>query len=365
MKKFLLLIFAFSVLHGGEFSISFNNLNNEKLSGFPIVFPAENADDGSFNAIEIKDGAGKIQPSQWDDLNGNGKVDPEDEITFIPTLLPGKNVFSCRWIKTASAVHSTAVDKSGVLSIKNDLVKVSQHTTKLQQRTFFYKNIPVAGAFILEPRMDNSWKWKNSAITVKKITSGPLRQTLRVEMVKTGTENGKTVKIINDLSIFSGRQEVLSTLRFVNTSPSQLVQINTVNTGMYQVLSDGRNPIADLNFSATAKSRGTEEKIMSGKLRTSSFLLNRPHLRQVIWGDTVSANGAFGMTATDNVQNFLIRSIAGGKSIRMSFLFSFEKAVLWPGRSLSLTWYMIPHHPEDKSVQQFARTIKNVNEVMQ
>ena len=362
MKRFFMIPAVFSaLLCCGEMQFKIINQNNEKLSAFPIVIPADVS--GDFNAVKIKNAAGKLLPVQWDDLNGNGMIDPADEIAFLPDLLPGKNVFTCRFFKDKSAVVTPENGKEPILSIENALVKVSQHKQKLLLRNVFFKKgtklIPAAGAFVLEPRMDNSWKWRNSSLTVKKISSGPIRQVLCVELVKTGTDNGKTVKILNVLSVFAKRQEILSTLCFVNTSSSQLVQINTVNTGMYQVMSDGKNPVADLSFSGTNRNN---KVIRSGKISAGGLLHNRPAPSENIWGNVFSDQAGFGMTpcSADNVRNFLIRRISSGKAIRMSVLFGFEKAVLWPKKSVSCSFWMIPGSGADSAVEKFAVAIKNI-----
>ena len=361
MKYFFLLAFSVApLLWGKEFSIRINNLNKEKVTHFPLAVRVEK-NWGNYKAVQVKSASGKEVPAQWDDLNGNKQIDPADEISFLADLEPGVNTFTCRPVKKETANETEKNSRKEVLSIENDFVKISQHRQKLQLRQIFFKKdketLLTAGAFVLEPRMDNSWKWKNSPLTVRKISAGPVRQILRTELVKTGTENGKTVRIINDLSIFSGRKEICSRLVFINTSPSQLVQINTVNTGMYQVLSNGKEPIGDLTFQSAEK---------SGQLRAAGLLLKRPRKGQNVWGNVLSEQAAFAMvTAPHNVQNFLITGISGGKSIRFSILFGFEKAVLWPGKSIELSWFMIPHAPADKYAGVFAETEKNIQKVIQ
>lgn len=361
MKKLLLLaFFAVIGLCGEELRINGVNKNSEKVVGFPIVEPVWTSVSGDFNAVQIKDASGKILPSQWDDLNGNGKIDPEDEISFLADLPPGEFSFTCRFVKSNGKVKVDSAVKSPVVSIENAFVKVSQHRQKLQLRNFYLKQqnrpLPVAGAFVLEPRMDNSWKWKNSDFSVKVISAGCVRQVLRVELVKKGIENDKTVKIINDLSVFSGRKEILSRLRFINMSPSQLVQINTVNAGMYQVMSDGKNPVEDLDFRTITQ---------RGKVRTSSFLLKRSASDRVLWAEVSGKNGGFAIILSpENVQNFLIRSISGGKAVRMSVLWGFEKAVLWPGKSVETVSVFMPLLPAETS-EKFVTINNNLKRVMQ
>ena len=361
MKKFILpALFAVIGLCGNEMQISGVNKNAEKILNYPIVERVTTSVSGDCNAVQVKDASGKIIPSQWDDLNGNGKIDQEDEISFLADLAPGGFSFTCRFIKSSEKIKVASAVKSPVVSIENSFVKVSQHRQKLLLRSFYLKQskrwVPVAGAFVLEPRMDNSWKWKNSDFSVKVVSAGCVRQVLRVELVKKGIENDKTVKIINDLSVFSGRNEILSRLRFINTSPSQIVQINTVNAGMYQVMSDGKNPIGDLSFRTITQ---------SGEVRTSSFLLKRPASDRTLWAEVSGENGGFAMILSPvNVQNFLIRSISGGKAVRMSVLWGFEKAVLWPGKSVETVNVFMPLWPAETS-EKFVTINNNVKRVMQ
>ena len=351
MKKFILpALFAVIGLCGNEMQISGVNKNAEKILNYPIVERVTTSVSGDCNAVQVKDASGKIIPSQWDDLNGNGKIDQEDEISFLADLAPGEFSFTCRFIKSSEKIKAASAVKSPVVSIENSFLL----------RSFYLKQskrwVPVAGAFVLEPRMDNSWKWKNSDFSVKVVSAGCVRQVLRVELVKKGIENDKTVKIINDLSVFAGRKEILSRLRFINTSPSQLVQINTVNAGMYQVMSDGIYPIGDLSFRTITQ---------SGEVRTSSFLLKRPASDRTLWAEVSGKNGGFAIILSpENVQNFLIRSISGGKAVRMSVLWGFEKAVLWPGKSVETVSVFMPLWPAETS-EKFVTINNNVKRVMQ
>lgn len=365
MKKlFLFPALLCAALCCAEIQIKVINSNAETLAAFPVVAKiAETPGEADADSLEIKDASGKKLSCQWDDLNTSGKVDAGDEIAFSADLQPGENVFVCRFFKGKAEKI-----KSSVSGIENEWVSVSQHKQKLLLRSIFLKEGNkaqlLAGAFVLEPRMDNSWKWDNSKLMTEIISSGPVRKILRVAMEKKSRENGKTVRIINDLSIFTGRKEILSKLSFVNTSSGQLVQINTVNTGMYQVMSDGKSVVSGLDFAGACR-KGSAEPVAGGKIESGSFLLRRPVPGQAVWCDVSSGKSGFGMApeSAENVDNLLIRTISGNKSIRMSILFAFEKAVLWPGKSVSCAWWMIPHHGGYAAVEKFAETMNRVKVV--
>ena len=362
MKKlFLFPLMLCAALCCAQFQIKVVNSNAKTLAAFPVVAEiTETACSADAGSLEVTDASGKKLFCQWDDLNTSGKVDAGDEIAFLADLQPGENVFVCRFFK-GNAVKV----KNGSGVIENEWVKVVQNKQKLLLRNIFLKEGKstqfLAGAFVLEPKMDNSWKWDNSALMTEVVSSGPIRKILRVAMEKKSRENGKTVRIINDLSIFSGRKEILSKLVFTNTSSGQLVQINTVNTGMYQVMSDGKNVISGLDCAGTNR-RGSAEAVAKGKVENASFLLRRPVAGQAVWCDVSSEKSGFGMApaGAENVDNLLIRSISGNKSIRMSMLFAFEKAVLWPGKSVSCAWWMIPHHGGYEEVEKLAEAMNSV-----
>ena len=366
MKKlFLFPALLCAVLCCAEIQIKVINSNAEMLAAFPVVAEiAETPGEADADSLEIKDASGKKLSCQWDDLNTSGKVDAGDEIAFSADLQPGENVFVCRFFKGGAKKSGTSTANV----IENEWVKVVQNKQKLLLRNIFLKEGNkaqlLAGAFVLEPRMDNSWKWDNSKLITEIISSGPVRKILRVAMEKKSRENGKTVRIINDLSIFTGRKEILSKLSFVNTSSGQLVQINTVNTGMYQVMSDGKSVVSGLDFAGTCR-KGSAETVAKGKVESGSFLLRRPVPGQAVWCDVSSGKSGFGMApeSAENVDNLLIRTISGNKSIRMSILFAFEKAVLWPGKSVSCAWWMIPHRGGYAAVEKFAETMNRVKVV--
>ena len=363
MKKLFLftaLLCAALCCAGSQIKVA--NSSGKVLTAFPVAAEiSETLCAADADSLEVTDPAGKKLFCQWDDLNGSGKVDAGDEIAFLADLQPGENVFVCRFFKGGAEKSG----KSTANVIENEWVKISQNKQKLLLRNIFLKEGKntqfLAGAFVLEPRMDNSWKWDNSDLMTEVVSCGPIRKILRVAMEKKNRENGKTVRIINDLSIFSGRKEILSKLTFINTSSGQLVQINTVNTGMYQVMSDGKNVISGLDFAGTNR-RGSAEAVAKGKVENASFLLRRPVAGQAVWCDVSSGKSGFGMVpaGAENVDNLLIRSISGNKSIRMSMLFAFEKAVLWPGKSVSCAWWMIPHNGGYTEVEKFAEAMNKV-----
>ena len=363
MKKlFLFTALLCAALCCAQFQVKVVNTSAKTLAAFPVVAEiSETPGDSDADSLEVADSSGKKLSCQWDDLNTSGKVDAGDEIAFLADLQPGENVFVCRFFKGGAKKSG----KSTANVIENEWVKVAQNKQKLLLRNIFLKEGKktqcLAGAFVLEPRMDNSWKWDNSKLMTEVVSSGPIRKILRVAMEKKSRENGKTVSVINDLSLFLGGKEILSKLTFFNTSTGQLVQINTVNTGMYQVMSDGKSVISGLDFAGTNR-RGSVEAVAKGKVENSSFLLRRPVPGQAVWCDVSSGKSGFGMipTGAENVDNLLIRSMSGNKSIRMSMLFAFEKAVLWPGKSVSCAWWMIPHHGGYEEVEKFAEAMNSV-----
>ncbi len=364
--KFLFVLLLFSaavILHGSDFKINIVNNSSGVISGFPVVSRiGEIGAEGDFNAVTVKDHSGKTLAGQFDDLDNDGKAGKDDEIAFPADLHPGNNVFTVSFSRQAPAVSGAVKDKALELSAENRSVKVSVHRQKPLLRRFFClkdgKWQCVAGAFVLEPRMDNSWKWKNSSFRVNVVSAGKVRSVIRCELVKKGTDNGKTVRIINDLSVFNGRNEILSKFIFVNDSANQLVQINTVNTGMYQVLAEGKTPAGTIRFAGTLQNG----RISEGTVDSGSFLLRRPAAGQDIWLDTFAAAYGFGVVLADHakVDNLLARYIAKSRSLRVSALFRLENSVLWPGKSAEFDMWMIPYAGTPGAVKDFSGNIRNI-----
>ncbi|MBQ7206614.1 MAG: hypothetical protein IJS01_02330 [Lentisphaeria bacterium] len=360
--KFLLAVLCFSAAalpRGNEFRIDVVNRGSEKAAGFPVVVllgPLGAA--GDFDAVRITTSSGETFDGQFDDLNNNGKADKEDSVAFLADLQPGDNVFTLVFYKNGVPAPGPGADKAQEISVANETVKVSVHKQKPLLRRFFRRKDGqwqcAAAAFVLEPRMDNSWKWKNTAFRVSAVSEGKVRRVIRCEQIKTGTDNGKTVRIINDLSVFRGRNEILSSFVFVNDSPSQLVQINTVNTGMYQVLPEG-NAAGAARFAGTLKGG----KTVAGSITSGSFLLRRPDPGQEMWVNVTAGadpSCGFGVVPVDpaKVDNLLARYDAKNGNLRVSALFKPENAVLWPGKSAGFEMWMIPHDGRGDAVKTFA-----------
>ena len=350
---------AAALLRGNEFEIDVVNRGSEKAAGFPVVVPlGPLGAAGDFDAVRVKTSSGQTLDGQFDDLDGNGKADKEDAVAFLADLQPGDNIFTLVFYKSGVPARGGRADKAQEISIANETVKVSVHKQKPLLRRFFCRRDGrwqcAAAAFVLEPRMDNSWKWKNSGFRVSAVSEGKVRRVIRCEQIKTGTDNGKTVRIVNDLSVFRGRNEILSSFLFVNDSPSQLVQINTVNTGMYQALPEG-------NAAAAARFAGTLEggKTVAGSIASGSFLLRRPAPGQEMWVNVTAGTDrpyGFGVVPVDpaKVDNLLARCDAKNGNLRVSALFKPENAVLWPGKSANFEMWLIPHDGPGDAVKTFA-----------
>ena len=364
MRKLLFLFFfALSFLSAAEYTAIVNNKNSIALKNFPVVLKVNfNANLGDCAKILVKDQSGNNVIAQWDDFNNNSKFDMNDEVALLANLAPGVNKFIVTLLPGKKLeLKPLNNDKSLWVTIDNGIVKLALHKEKISLRNFFFmqqkKWLNVASYFVLEPKMDDSWKWQNKQYNVSLAANGKVRKVIVMEVVKENIETNKVVKITNRLSIFANRHEILSQQIIENVSYGQVVQVNTVNSGMYQVFNQVSNK--NIHFAGI----NNRSKIVKGSLASGSFLLKNPTVNQAIWCNVFSGNLSFGIAIpkSENLANLLIRTIPKTKTIRMSLLHQPIKNVIWPNKSLVFDYWFVTQNTSNKAIESFAKNIKSLS----
>jgi hypothetical protein len=324
----------------------------------------------SFKVVGAK---GQLELCQFDDKNGDGKLDNDDELVMSLPIDKRNASYSIYYsVKKnlppfpSMASESFQWNETSVwASLDNGLVKIecNAKTASKQQislKTDVEKWTLAAQKYYDEYKIDKKWGATVLKSEFKRIGTGPVRSVLRQTWnMRSGM--GKPFQFIKEWSLFSNSNEIMLRYEIVNTGKYPLAW-GYRNNGFYDVLPKFSDTPQSLRFAGNDRA-----KLAAGELGMRIFSPKTGNTA-LPWYDVSTTKIAdkttgFGCVIVKPRPLGRFLGLVGKttKRLRMTenYISKGKETTIYPGKSARCVKWYIPHKGNYKKIELFRNALAN------
>ena len=326
------------------------------------------------DSFRVVDGKGSILSCQFDDRNGDGKVDGDDELSMLLPVDKKSAVYSLYYSTKRDIKRNVKPDDPGFNwlgvkntwnSLDNELVRVRTFGKNPGKLSISAKSAGdgwkiVAYLYYDEYKIDKKRGVLRENYRVEQLSSGPVRSILRETWDAKTVGIGKPFLYVKEWSVFKNSRRILLTYSIVNKGKYPIAW-GYLCVGFYRVTPNGKLDVSSLRYAANSNG-----KVVEGALGETLYHSKPDKYPVYPWYDVFCGKPdenslGIGCVLVKPRPMALFLGLVGktSKNLRMTETYRHRGMAdtIWPGKRVDcVKWYVI-HSGNQKSTSEFSELL--------